>query len=599
MRVVQPVQFLRQAWQRSPWIVISVGVHVIVGGILALRVVGREEPLPFETPMRIASPVPRAASDFEPPIVEEAIVRHVNPNRALEQEIADIIVPVDPLDPPRERDFTKEVGFESGDLFADGAPELSTSAGVGKNGHQSPYGPRTEGRPRPGGGKVGRLGEGAADSILVTERAVVEGLRWLSRHQAPDGSWGSASARESCIPGSSCVPDENAASASYDAGLTGLALLAFLGAGHAHDSRAYLADTVLPRKHVTGEVVKRGLQWLVESQREDGSFGPGRTYMYNHALATMALCEAYGLTQHRAWRAPAQQAVDFLVAAQRPHPNGNGAWGWRYAARQEIEQRKQAGELTDAEYAVAVHDADTSVTTWCVMALKSAELAGLAVPRASLDGALAFIRWVTPRERASGSTSAGNSTGGGDTARYPGSVGYIDPSSAGQKVTGPSDHFQYHPAVMSALGICARAFAEHDASDPFLEPAAKLLVKDLPDVGADKLSVDYYYWYYGSLALNQFDGPDSPRKGQRYWKPWNQAMTRAILSLQDATEKSCAKGGWLVPDRWCHAGGPIYATATNVLTLEVYYRFENAFGNARDPRGRGAAKVGEGLIEAK
>ena len=31
-------------------------------------------------------------------------------------------------------------------------------------------------------------------------------------------------------------------------------------------------------------------------------------------------------------------------------------------------------------------------------------------------------------------------------------------------------------------------------------------------------------------------------------------------------------------DRWGFAGGRVYATAINVLTLEVYYRYENVFG---------------------
>ncbi|TAJ13704.1 MAG: hypothetical protein EPO68_13035 [Planctomycetota bacterium] len=594
---MQPVQFLRQAWQRSPWVVISVGVHVIAGGILALHVVGRDAPPPVDNPMQIASTPPKLRADFEPPIIEEQIVRTVQP-RTDEVELVTRDLPADLIiDPNAVRDWTEEAGLEDGDTTSDEPPEMSSSIGAGNRGGFRAQRPTDFGVTRPSRGTSGPGGGPSTAPPSREERAVLEGLRWLARHQSPDGSWNTAGARELCVPGSSCVPEEHAAGGAYDTGLTGLALLAYLGAGYAHDSRAFFADTVVPRKHVTGEIVKRGLKWLVEQQREDGSFGPGRTYMYNHALASMALCEAYGLTRERQWREPAQRSIDFLVAAQRPNPNGAGAWGWRYAARQEIELRKEAGELTDAEYAQQVHDADTSVTTWCVMALKSADLAGLNVPRASLDGALAFIRWVTPRERSSG--PAGNSTGGGDTARYPGTVGYIDPNTAGEKVSGPGDHFQYHSAVMSALGICARAFGEHDASDPFLESAAKLLVKDLPEVSADKLSVDYYYWYYGSLALNQFDGPDSPRKGQRYWKPWNEAMTRALLSLQDATEKSCAKGGWLVPDRWCHAGGPIYATATNVLTLEVYYRYANAFGAERDAKNRAKAKGGDGGIEAK
>ena len=55
----------------------------------------------------------------------------------------------------------------------------------------------------------------------------------------------------------------------------------------------------------------------------------------------------------------------------------------------------------------------------------------------------------------------------------------------------------------------------------------------------------------------------------------------AVLGLQEKEERSCKRGGWIVPDRWIYAGGPIYMTATNVLTLEVYYRYENAFGGAK------------------
>jgi hypothetical protein len=69
-------------------------------------------------------------------------------------------------------------------------------------------------------------------------------------------------------------------------------------------------------------------------------------------------------------------------------------------------------------------------------------------------------------------------------------------------------------------------------------------------------------------------------------------MVDAVIALQDATDdrktetdpnkRSCQTGGWIVPDRWgSHYGGPIYQTAVNVLTLEVYYRYDNAFGGAK------------------
>ncbi len=216
----------------------------------------------------------------------------------------------------------------------------------------------------------------------------------------------------------------------------------------------------------------------------------------------------------------------------------------------------------------ATRSRTTSVTGWVVMALKSAQLSGLAVPREALDGAVDFTRWVTGKD---------------------GLVGYLDPSGAGNKVTGHGDQFDYHVGTLSALGMLIRTFTQHDITDPFLQSAAQRLTADLPAVSDDHLSIDYYYWYYGSLALMQYDGPDSPRADHgRYWKPWNEAMIAALTGLQDtnAERDVCSRGGWLVPDRWSHAGGPIYSTALNVLTLEVYYRYPNAFGVRAEPAPR-------------
>ena len=34
-------------------------------------------------------------------------------------------------------------------------------------------------------------------------------------------------------------------------------------------------------------------------------------------------------------------------------------------------------------------------------------------------------------------------------------------------------------------------------------------------------------------------------------------------------------------DRWAYAGGRVYGTAINVLTLEVYYRYASVFGSEK------------------
>jgi hypothetical protein len=196
------------------------------------------------------------------------------------------------------------------------------------------------------------------------------------------------------------------------------------------------------------------------------------------------------------------------------------------------------------------------------MALKSAHLCQLAVERESLDGALAFCDFVTAND---------------------GLVGYLDAKGAGAIVTGPfSERFTYHPTTMSALGMCIRIFAKHDPADPFLDLAARRIVADLPANSKDHSSIDYYYWYYASLGLYQFDGETSPaRPGKgKYWNPWNKAMVDTLVALQDHRDRTCAEGGWLESDRWgSYSGaGPLYDTALNVLTLEVTFRYPNAFG---------------------
>jgi hypothetical protein len=69
---------------------------------------------------------------------------------------------------------------------------------------------------------------------------------------------------------------------------TGLSLLAFLGAGYTHQSG----------KHQ--DVVSRGMKWLVDHQKPDGDLFADETefvWFYSHGIASIALCEAYGLTK--------------------------------------------------------------------------------------------------------------------------------------------------------------------------------------------------------------------------------------------------------------------------------------------------------------
>lgn len=369
-----------------------------------------------------------------------------------------------------------------------------------------------------------------------TQQAVLDGLKWLARHQSPDGSWQPTSFAAQC-KGTTC---DGTGHDNYAVGCTGLSLLAFLGAGYNHLSRESWVDPITNKRITMGHVVRDGLKYLVDQQHDNGALGQiVGEFFYNHSVGTLALTEAYGLSNNSFIKDPAQNALNYLMQNQTPAPGGTGFMGWRYLPG--------SGE------------SDTSVTGWAVMALKSAEISGLAIAQSSYDGALQWVRQATNQ-------------------KY--EVGYLSRDDAGQqvKVPGINEDFKNHPA-MTAVGMLIRTFIEHNLEDQALVKGAEILVKDTPRWSKEEKNNDYYYWYYASLALNQFDGPDSPRKDGRFWKIWNEDLMKALLPNQ--RKDGCFAGSWDGDDRWGFAGGRVYSTAINTLTLEVYYRYDNAFGSGK------------------
>jgi len=67
--------------------------------------------------------------------------------------------------------------------------------------------------------------------------------------------------------------------------------------------------------------------------------------------------------------------------------------------------------------------------------------------------------------------------------------------------------------------------------------AVNVIVNDLPEWKSTK--IDFYYWYYASLALFQFDGPEGPM-----WKKWNEPMMNALVPHQKTRKDGCLNGSW-------------------------------------------------------
>src|ERR1043166_5794508 len=118
------------------------------------------------------------------------------------------------------------------------------------------------------GGKFDRVARGGG--TRATESAVLAALKWLARHQSPDGGWGAESFVNQCVGGKCGGAGER----DYDVGVTSLSILAFLGAGYSHLSRDEYPDPANPGRVLKfGEVVKKGVQWLIAHQDPEGCVG--------------------------------------------------------------------------------------------------------------------------------------------------------------------------------------------------------------------------------------------------------------------------------------------------------------------------------------
>jgi len=446
-------------------------------------------------PTKPASPSPppliapdRVVASDPPPIPQFTDLLPDNDGPAEATTASDAATaPVNPL---------REPGHETASLPAESAPPPKAT----DSGQQ--FTASTGGIPR-------RLGDGrevpeplrarvAADRLQAaqpfgasprTEAAVAAALEWLASAQSGDGRWDAdafGAGRETRTLGH----DRRGAGAQADTGVSGLALLAFLGNGETH----------LEGKH--RENVQHGLEFLLASQAESGSLAGNAEFfaaMYCHGIATLALSEAYALSGDERLLPGLKRALQYTIEAQ--HHGG----GWRY-------QPYDAGDM--------------SQFGWQLMSLKSAELGGIPVPNATRTRMVSFLR----------SCSSGRSRG---LAAYR-----------------PTDRVS---RTMTAEALVCRYFLEAENSPAAIDQAAEFLLEERPGEG----QANYYYWYYGTVAMFQRQGDD--------WTRWNAALQSELLHRQrwDGT----AVGSWDPDDQWGGYGGRVYSTSLATLSLEVYYRY--------------------------
>jgi hypothetical protein len=258
-----------------------------------------------------------------------------------------------------------------------------------------------------------------------SEAAVAAGLKWLIMHQAADGHWSLDGFNQQGHCNCTGFGQHN------DIAATAFGLLPLLAAGETHKNP----------KAIYGKNVGNALKYLMGKQARDGSFGGG---MYAHGLASIAMCEAYGMTSDPSLKVSAQRALNYIRAAQ------SEGGGWRYEPRQ---------------------GGDTSVAGWQLMALKSGQMAGLEVDDSKNPTFAKATKFL-------------NSVNTSDGSGY----GYVGPNPT---------------PTMTAVGLLCRLYLGTGPRNSGIIGGVHSL-KRSPPGGTNSI----YYYYYATQVLHHVGGPD-------------------------------------------------------------------------------------------
>ncbi len=290
---------------------------------------------------------------------------------------------------------------------------------------------------------------------LQSRTAVDSALHWLAARQEADGMWDATKYEGT---------DEAVL------GNTGLAVLAFMGAGNT------------PRKGEYMRTVAKGLEAIMRHQDPNTGRIGAKYSLYTHAICTIVLSEAYGRTRDERYAAAAQKAVSFSEKAV----NNDG--GWRYQPKTDV--------------------SDMSVTAWFVQAFKTAKLAGLKFNNAVYSQALTFVDSCT--DQGGSKDSAGN-------------VGYTYQAN--------QEYGRGHPAL-TAAGMMIRQFTGTGVKNHLLVKGAEITRSQPPDwkrkdfyywyyatYAMHNMGEEYRLWWNGKIrdVLLMHQAREEPHAGS--WDP--------------------------------------------------------------------------------
>jgi squalene cyclase len=251
---------------------------------------------------------------------------------------------------------------------------------------------------------------GRKDESIPAQAEIVyeKGLQFLARSQNEKGSWNDNTGAE--------------------AGVVGLCIASFLAHGEDPANGPYAKN------------IRAGIDYILSQQNEkNGYIGSS---MYNHAFATKALAESYGVVDNPKIAPALMKAIELILSSQKR----NARHAWRYTP--------------DSS------DADTTVTGCQMVTLFAARNAGIAIPDEAIRLGLKYL---------SGNRSSD------------GSYGYT--SGNGGKPT------------LTAIGILCLSLAKERESKDY-QASLEHLKKNLD---FRESTYPYYFEYYMSQALFHAD----------------------------------------------------------------------------------------------
>jgi len=342
-----------------------------------------------------------------------------------------------------------------------------------------------------------------ANQWKKVDASVQRGLTWLATQQQADGSFRSTDVGQPAI--------------------TSFCLMAFLAQGENPANGQYqqqlekAIDFIADQQKANGLISTKAPN-DVPIPRKVEHYTVGAPSVYNHAIAGLALSEAYGQCnpdQAKRLAPIIEKAIAATLEMQGWRPKR--AWsigGWRYL---------------DTDFDI---DADLSSTGWQLMFLRSAKNAGFDVPKSSIDAAVKYVEKCFLKD--------------GDRQVFVYMVGVREASTR----------------AMAGAGVLAMAHAGKHDSEEAIASGEWILKRDFTQYNKDtpihgaKWSPDRYH--YGSFLCTQA----MFQLGGKYWEQFYPPLVETLLNNQQAD------GAW-PPEKNDKQYGSCYSTSLCILSMSV------------------------------